>query len=156
MEIRAGRCGGPFGFAHIRGDRGYVFLLNPSAVEQVAELALALDAPQATNFGVEEVFPGGMSLQGPAGGLYPLGGKLRVTVPAKQVRIIWIAPAQATDPQSPRLAGGCPRCGGPPVRGQLECREIERGQRYATSRLRLPGEWPALFDQLRIGIRVVI
>jgi hypothetical protein len=87
------------GFAHIRGDRGYVFLLNPSAVEQVADLALALDAPQTTNFGVEEVFPGGMTLQGPAGGLYPQGGKLRVTVPAKQVRIVWIAPAQATDPK---------------------------------------------------------
>lgn len=85
------------GFAHMRGDRGYVFLLNPSAVEQVAELTLALDAPQATSFGAEEVFPGGMMLQGPAGELYPQGGTLRVTVPSKQVRIIWIAPAQAAD-----------------------------------------------------------
>jgi len=33
------------GFAHIRGDRGYIFLLNPSPVEQIAELTLALEGP---------------------------------------------------------------------------------------------------------------
>jgi hypothetical protein len=84
------------GFAHIRKDRGYVFLLNPTPVEQVAELALALDASESTKFVAEEVFPGGMTLEGPLDGEYPQGGKLRVTVPAKQVRIIWISPASAS------------------------------------------------------------
>jgi hypothetical protein len=81
------------GYAHIRGDRGYVFLENPGPVEQIAELTLALDAPASTAFSVEEIYPGGMTLEGPAEGAYPQGGKLRVTVPAKQVRILWITPA---------------------------------------------------------------
>jgi hypothetical protein len=81
------------GFAHIRGDRGYILLFNPSPVEQIAELTLALDAPSSEHFFVQEVFPGGLTLEGPTNGEYPQGGKLRTTVPAKQVRILWIAPA---------------------------------------------------------------
>jgi hypothetical protein len=81
------------GFAHLRGNRGYIFLLNPSPVEQIAELQLALEAPPSAHFSVDEVFPGGMTLRGPVDGEYPQGGKLRVTVPGKQVRILWIAPA---------------------------------------------------------------
>jgi len=81
------------GYAHIRGDRGYVFLINPSAVEQIAELTLALDAPGTEKSIVQEVYPGGMTLRGPADGEFPQGGKLRVTVAAKQIRILWIAPA---------------------------------------------------------------
>jgi hypothetical protein len=85
------------GYAHIRGDRGYVFLENPGPVEQVADLTLALDAPASAKFTVEEVYPGGMTLQGPADGAYTQGGKLRVTVPGKQVRILWIAPASSAE-----------------------------------------------------------
>jgi len=98
------------GFAHIRKDRGYVFLFNPAAVEQVAELTLALDAPESTQFVVEEVFPGGLTLQGPLAGQYAPNGKVRASVPAKQVRILWIAPASATPekrnlmPEDTRLA----------------------------------------------------
>ena len=88
------------GFAHIRKDRGYIFLFNPTPVEQIAELTLALDASESTKFAVEEVFPGGMMLAGPLGGQYPKGGKLRVTVPAKQVRIVWIAPVSAAPAQA--------------------------------------------------------
>ncbi len=84
------------GFAHIRGDRGYVFLLNPTPVEQIAELTLALDAAPSARFVVEEVFPGGMTLRGPDNGEYSQGGKLRATVPGKQVRILWIAPSSAS------------------------------------------------------------
>ena len=84
------------GFAHIRGDRGYVFLLNPTPVEQIAELTLALDAPASARFEVQEVFPGGLVLQGPDNGRYAQGGKLRATVPAKQVRILWIAPTSGS------------------------------------------------------------
>jgi len=91
------------GFAHIRKDRGYVFLFNPTPVEQIAELALALDAPESTRFVAEEVFPGDMTLQGPLGGEYAENGKLRVTVPAKQVRILWIAPASAVSGKSSLL-----------------------------------------------------
>jgi len=83
------------GYAHLRGDRGYVSLLNPGAVEQIAELTLALAAPTTEKFVVEEIYPGRMTLQGPDTGQYPQGGKLRVTVPAKQVRILWISPASA-------------------------------------------------------------
>ena len=87
------------GFAHIRGDKGFVFLLNPTPVEQIGELALALDGPTAGRFAVTEVFPTKQKLQGSADGEYSKGGTLRVTVPAKQVRILWIAPASgSTDP----------------------------------------------------------
>lgn len=81
------------GYSHIRGERGYIFLLNPGPAEQMGELTLALDAPASETFVVEELYPGGMTLQGPDNGEYPQGGKLRVTVPGKQVRILWIAPA---------------------------------------------------------------
>ncbi|MCC6124013.1 MAG: discoidin domain-containing protein [Pirellulales bacterium] len=81
------------GMAHLRKDRGYVFLTNFSPLDQIAELNLALDAPAKTRFAAQEVFPGGMTLQGPADGLYPQGGKLRVTVPGYQVRIVWLEPA---------------------------------------------------------------
>ena len=83
------------GYSHIRGDRGFVFLINPGPVEQIAELTLALDAPASARFVVDEVYPGGMTLKGPSNGEYPQGGKLRVTVPGKQVRILWIVPAPA-------------------------------------------------------------
>jgi len=87
------------GYSHIRGDRGFVFLINPGAVEQVGELTLALEAPKSTRFVVDEVYPGGMTLRGPSEGTYPQGGKLRVTVPGKQVRILWIAPDSAAGGQ---------------------------------------------------------
>jgi hypothetical protein len=80
------------GYSHIRGDRGFVFLINPGPVEQVAELTLSLEAPKSTRFIVDEVYPGGMTLRGPADGAYPQGSQLRVTVPGKQVRILWVAP----------------------------------------------------------------
>jgi hypothetical protein len=83
------------GYSHIRGDRGFIFLINPGPVEQVGELTLALEAPQSTRFVVDEVYPGGMSLRGPADGAYCQGNTLRVTVPGKQVRILWIAPESA-------------------------------------------------------------
>lgn len=87
------------GYSHIRGDRGFIFLINPGPVEQVGELKLALKAPGSTRFVVDEVYPGGMTLRGPLNGEYPQGGKLRVTVPGKQVRILWIAPESASGPQ---------------------------------------------------------
>jgi hypothetical protein len=84
------------GYSHIRGDRGFVFLINPGPAEQIADLTLALDTPASTRFLVDEVYPGGMSLRGPSNGEYPQGGRLRVTVPGKQVRILWIAPSPAS------------------------------------------------------------
>lgn len=87
------------GYSHIRGDRGFVFLINPGPVEQIAELTLALDAPSSARFVVDEAYPGGMTLRGPSDGEYPEGGKLRVTVPGKQLRIFWIAPASAASGQ---------------------------------------------------------
>ncbi|MCC6124012.1 MAG: hypothetical protein IT426_03550, partial [Pirellulales bacterium] len=83
------------GMAHLRKDRGYVFLLNYAPLDQIAEFDLALDAPASTRFAVQETYPGGMALQGPADGLYPQGGKLRVTVPGYQVRVLWLEPAAA-------------------------------------------------------------
>jgi len=94
-DILRGDADSLAGFAHVRSDRGFVFLLNPGPVEQIAQLTLALDAPASTRFAVDEVYPGGMSLQGPLDGAYAQGGQLRVTVPGKQVRILWIAPAAA-------------------------------------------------------------
>ena len=83
------------GFSHIRGDRGYVFLINPSVIEQIAEFTLALDSAPGTAFVVEDIYPNGATL---AGGLKQ-GATLRITVPAKQSRILWIAPGSA-DPSS--------------------------------------------------------
>jgi hypothetical protein len=79
-----------------------VFLMNASPREQIAELELALDAAPDARFAATEVFPGGMTLAGPLNGLYRQGGRLRVTVPGKQVRILWIAPASAA-PESPKV-----------------------------------------------------
>jgi len=99
------------GYSHIRGDRGFVFLINPGPAEQIAELTLALGAPDSTNFEVQEIYPGRMTLRGPSDGLYPQGGLLRVTVPGKQLRILWIAPASTADaqhnfqPQDARASG---------------------------------------------------
>lgn len=83
------------GMAHVRKDRGFVFLMNYSPVEQIADFDLALDAPADARFAVEEIYPGGMVLAGPDAGLYRQGGRLRVTVPGYQVRILWLAPATA-------------------------------------------------------------
>jgi hypothetical protein len=83
------------GYSHIRGDRGFVFLINPGPADQVADLTLALDSPGSSRFIVNEIYPGGMTLRGPLNGEYPQDGQLRVTVPGKQIRILWIAPTQA-------------------------------------------------------------
>ncbi len=83
------------GYSHIRGDRGFVFLINPGAAEQIGELTLALDAPSSTHFVINEIYPGGFTLRGPLDGEYSQGDTFRVTVPGKQVRILWIAPASA-------------------------------------------------------------
>ncbi len=88
------------GYSHIRGDQGFVFLINPGAAEQIGELTLALDAPSSAHFVVTEVYPGGMALRGPLNGEYSQGDTLRVTVPGKQVRILWIAPASAVRARS--------------------------------------------------------
>lgn len=109
-DILQGDADSLTGYSHIRGDRGLVFLINPGPVEQVGELTLALQAPSSTRFVVDEVYPGGMTLRGPSDGAYPQGGKLRVTVPGKQVRILWIAPESAAgaqhnyQPEDARLA----------------------------------------------------
>jgi hypothetical protein len=91
FEDRRGGDQSLTGYSHIRKDRGYIFLINPDAIEHIAELTLELEAPRSEKFNVEEVYPGGMALEGP-GGVYPQGAKLKVTVPAKQVRILWIYP----------------------------------------------------------------
>ncbi|MGA2074460.1 MAG: hypothetical protein ABSH52_13245 [Terriglobia bacterium] len=92
-DILQGDADSLTGYSHIRGDRGYIFLINPGPALQIAELALSLDVPASTHFIVEEVYPGGMNLRGPVNYEYPQGSKLRVTVPGKEVRILWIAPA---------------------------------------------------------------
>jgi hypothetical protein len=109
-DIVAGDADSLTGYSHIRGDRGFVFLINPGPVEQVGELTLSLEAPKSTQFVVNEVYPGGMTLRGPADGAYPEGSQLRVTVPGKQVRILWVAPDSAAvgqhsfQPEDARLA----------------------------------------------------
>jgi hypothetical protein len=95
-DILQGDADSLTGYSHIRDDKGFVFLINPGPAEQIADLTLALNAPTSTHFIVNEVYPGGMALQGPADGQYVQGGKLRVTVPGKQVRILWIEPASAS------------------------------------------------------------
>ena len=88
------------GFSHIRKDRGYIFLLNPTLAAQIADLTLDLDAPATQRFTVKEVYPQEATLSGPANGDYAQGGKLVATVPGKQVRILWIAPVSASAAQA--------------------------------------------------------
>lgn len=87
------------GFAHIREDRGFVFLINPSATDQIAELTLQLDAPAGTRFAVKEIYPRTRNPGGLANRIFSHGEKLTATVPAKQVRILWISPS-STAPQA--------------------------------------------------------
>ncbi len=107
-----GDLGSLDGFAHIRSDRGFVFLINSDAVPETAELELKLDGADSAQFRVSDVYPGSADVKGPHHGNYVQGGKLTVTVPAKQIRILWIAPAasasekatppqEASDPQVP-------------------------------------------------------
>jgi hypothetical protein len=79
------------GFSHIRGDRGYVFLMNPDAVEQVVDFTIALDAALGSTFTVTDVYPNGWKLAGGA----KQGATLRLTVPARQARVLWIEPGIA-------------------------------------------------------------
>src|SRR6266568_1145762 len=95
-DVRRGGDQSLTGYSHIRGDRGYVFLINPDVVEHIAELSLELAATGTQKFTVADIYPGGMTLQGPEGGSYSEGGTLRVTVPARQVRILWISPTPGT------------------------------------------------------------
>ncbi len=88
------------GFSHIRGDRGYVFLMNPAPVEQIAQFTIALDAAAGTRFVVEDIYPGGF----PSADGTTQGGTLRVTVPAKQARVLWIAPGVASAGSQPEDA----------------------------------------------------
>ncbi|HMD85960.1 MAG TPA: hypothetical protein VKO18_14795 [Terriglobia bacterium] len=109
------------GYAHIRGDRGYVFLDNPAPVAQIAELTLALDAPASAKFSVEEVYPGGMTLEGSGDGAYPQGGKLRgdgarEASPHLVDRSCFLRRAA---PQ--RSAGRCPCRRMETLRGRLDC-----------------------------------
>jgi hypothetical protein len=83
------------GFAHIRKDRGYLFLINPDVIDQVADLGLDLDAAPDQKFSVEQIYPRRFTLEGTASGAYVEHGQLRVTVPAKQVRILDIEPLAA-------------------------------------------------------------
>jgi hypothetical protein len=83
------------GYSHIRKDQGYIFLINPDVVEHVAALTLALEARPSERFLMEEVYPGGMTLAGPDEGAFRQGDSLRVTVPAKQVRILWLYPSSS-------------------------------------------------------------
>ena len=57
------------GYSHIRGDRGFVFLINPGR----GGAGWRADAEPwmrrtSTRFVVDEVYPGGMTLRGPSDG----------------------------------------------------------------------------------------
>jgi hypothetical protein len=80
------------GFAHLRGDRGFVFLLNPSPVEHRAEFTLALGGPAGQRLEAREIYPSGQIV----GTGLRNGEVLRVRVPGKQVRVLWIRPSTGT------------------------------------------------------------
>lgn len=101
-DLRKGDAYSLSGFTHIVKDRGYIFLLNPTPVPQLAELKLAMGVAPATRFIVKEVYPGDGALESSASGGYVEDSELTVTVQGKQVRILWIAPATNSMPQSPK------------------------------------------------------
>ncbi len=92
-DIPLGDAEGLQGFAHIRGNRGYIFLSNPGPVAQIAELTVALDPTGTVGFAVNRIFPGDTYLKGPEKGLYRKGDVIRTVVPGKQVQILSIKPA---------------------------------------------------------------
>ena len=83
------------GFAHILGDRGYIFLINPSPSEQVARLHLRIDTPNQARIGVLNVYPGVFALQEGEGNTWSGDEAVSVTIPGKQIRILWAGPADA-------------------------------------------------------------
>ncbi len=88
------------GFSHMRSDRGFVFLLNPSPVPHTAELTLALATDSALE--VREIYPGTTLT---ATGLRN-GQTFKTPVPGKQVRVLWIGPAQSKDTVKPPADAG--------------------------------------------------
>ena len=89
------------GFSHVRKDRGFVFLINASAAEQVGALTLDLDAPKETRFDAIELYPGRFGLAGPRDGSYANGDTLRVTVPARHIRLLWVGPSDGSHGELP-------------------------------------------------------
>ncbi len=85
------------GYAHIRKDHGYLFLINPDVIDQVADLELDLEAAPDQKFTVRQIYPRRFTLEGPASGTYTEQGRLRVTVRAKEVRILDIEPLSADE-----------------------------------------------------------
>ena len=85
------------GYAHIRKDHGNLFLINPDVVDQVADLELDLEAAPDQKFTVRQIYPRRFTLEGPASGTYTEQGRLRVTVRAKEVRILDIEPLSADE-----------------------------------------------------------
>jgi hypothetical protein len=79
------------GFSHIKNDRGFIFLINHGVVEQKADLVIGIKDDQS--FVIKEVYPSANYIKSDNGFEFKNGGHIQLTVPAKQVRIVWIEPA---------------------------------------------------------------
>ena len=80
------------GFAHIKRNKGFIFLINPSPQKQIALLDLQLDAKEGERFIIREIYPGRFNLRGPENGYYQRGDEIKLSMPAKNIRILWIEP----------------------------------------------------------------
>lgn len=78
------------GFAHIKKDKGFISLINPSAQKQITLLDLQLNTEQKEKFIVKEVYPKKFNVRGPKGGYYEKDDEIKLSVPAKNIRILWI------------------------------------------------------------------
>ena len=87
------------GFAHIRKDRGFIFLINSSVQKQMALLDLQLEARQGEKFIVKEIYPNRFNVKGPEDGYYEKGDKIKLSVPAKNIRIVWIEAVDSSQKQ---------------------------------------------------------
>ena len=86
------------GFAHIKKDRGFIFLINPSFQTHIASLQLQLDVDSGQDFTVKEIYPRECTLKDAQGCSYKQDQWMKLIVPAKQIRILWIEPkAQHTE-----------------------------------------------------------
>ena len=103
--IPQGDAEGLQGFAHLKGEDGYIFLINPTSVPQMANLTVALGTKGKSKLAVSGVFPYTSDLPWQRREAYSYGDIIHAIVPAKQVQILYIGPqAEETSDASEDIA----------------------------------------------------
>lgn len=83
------------GYAHVIGDRGFLFLFNPNARKKQVTISLdeSIDLKTQGLSMVVELYPQeGRAILGPENGFFPYGSELKLTIPASQAVVLEIKP----------------------------------------------------------------